>query len=199
MSDVFVMDDGKERGKEKPEGKQRPRRTRRPVLSRSTATSRVKAGYAFFKAKEVTLAEFRKTQAKGLSSQSCAATLHLTPKNGTKSVVCGQTGKGCGHAEMAALTKFVMSHAPDKREKSLMDVAVEVSCPTKPVCYNCACILGLLKAKAKPGTVKTLERMGSTQWQVTPVLKKAIAHAVHPKTEEYGSRIVLFNQISNVT
>ena len=113
------------------------------------------------------------TKEGGDGEESCSACVTIGGK-----AFQGETGKGCGHAEMHALAQYADS-AYDKI-KGKVDIFegkdIVVSCPGKPCCLWCSVVLGIVGAGPKDAaTTKASKRMGSTSWGVSDNLARALA------------------------
>jgi hypothetical protein len=105
-------------------------------------------------------------------SGECHVTLHyLAPGTNEPVVIVGSTGAGHGHAEVTAVTEFVMSICKGNIGTYKMyqrlgrGNALRMQCEGKPVCVRCAAFLGLLGIQRfNAHTQKIPRTMGSTEW-----------------------------------
>jgi len=111
-------------------------------------------------------------------SGECHATLHyLAPGTNESLTIVGSTGEGHGHAEVTAVTEFIISVCGGDKDKYKMyqrlgrGNALRMQCEGKPVCVRCAAFLGLLGIQRfNAHTQKIPRTMGSTEWSpIQPV------------------------------
>jgi hypothetical protein len=100
---------------------------------------------------------------------------------------------GNGHAEMDALNDMLIGKGgtAEDLEEIRTTAGKTVTCTTKPCCYRCSVVLGLLGfAPSSAATRKTSSGMGSTQWVLQEPLKSVL-------TARYGDIQTLLSGFSN--
>lgn len=104
------------------------------------------------------------------------------------------TSHHTGHAEMDALNALLTSH-PNMMDDwpAFLALTKTIKCDTKPCCYRCSVVLGLLNfAPAGSTTRKTSSGMGQTQWVLPEPLN------THLKGH-FGNIAELLEHYSNVS
>ncbi|MCB2134355.1 MAG: hypothetical protein KDE08_00160 [Rhodobacteraceae bacterium] len=97
---------------------------------------------------------------------------------------------GDGHAEMDALNQMLAVH--NDLDTIIALAGKTVDCRSKPICYRCAIVLGLLGFQpANNQTLKTRQGMGQTQWYLPEPLRTKI-------TEKYGDLAATLHQFPNI-
>jgi hypothetical protein len=100
----------------------------------------------------------------------------------------GKTGKGNGHAEIDAIVTYLKTIGWDPA--AFRSCPLFMECTSKPCCFYCSAVMGLLAIRPWAQTFKSTKRMG-VSYGLPPQLRQFIAQFcnVPLKTVEQGLQV----------